>query len=64
MQPEEGDVWDDISNKNYALAEECMKTNYYGTKRMIEAMLPLLQLSNSARIVNVSGHLGQLEVNH
>ncbi|KAB2609982.1 (+)-neomenthol dehydrogenase-like [Pyrus ussuriensis x Pyrus communis] len=36
-------------------AEECLNTNYYGVKRLTEALLPLLQLSTlGARIVNVS----------
>ncbi|KAM7472172.1 hypothetical protein LguiA_010355 [Lonicera macranthoides] len=26
---------------------QCVETNYYGTKRMIEAFIPLLQLSDS-----------------
>ncbi|KAK2999758.1 hypothetical protein RJ639_024290 [Escallonia herrerae] len=42
------------------MAEECLKTNYYGTKKVTEALLPLLQLSISARIVNVSSIFGQL----
>ncbi|XP_043714275.1 salutaridine reductase-like [Telopea speciosissima] len=42
-------------------AEDCLKTNYYRTKRVTEALLPLLQLSNSARIVNVSSLGGQLK---
>ncbi|KAF8412292.1 hypothetical protein HHK36_000253 [Tetracentron sinense] len=46
--------WKEISMQTYELAEECLKTNYYGTKRVTEALIPLLQLSNSARIVNVS----------
>ncbi|KAG6666791.1 hypothetical protein CIPAW_01G056600 [Carya illinoinensis] len=47
--------------QTYELAEECIKTNYYGAKRMIEAFVPLLQLSNSPRIVNVSSSMGKLE---
>jgi (+)-neomenthol dehydrogenase len=46
----------------YELAEECLKTNYYGAKGMIEALLPILHLSNSPRIVNVSSSMGHLEV--
>ncbi|XP_019055208.1 PREDICTED: salutaridine reductase [Nelumbo nucifera] len=42
------------SGGTYDLAEECLKTNYYGTKRVTEALIPLLQLSNSARIINIS----------
>uniref|UniRef100_A0A2N9HMS7 Short-chain dehydrogenase/reductase n=1 Tax=Fagus sylvatica TaxID=28930 RepID=A0A2N9HMS7_FAGSY len=45
----------------YELAEECLKTNYYGAKGMIEALLPILHLSNSPRIVNVSSSMGHLE---
>ncbi|KAI7724559.1 hypothetical protein M8C21_030438 [Ambrosia artemisiifolia] len=44
----------------YNLGEECIKTNYYGTKAVTEALLPLLQLSNSPRIVNVSSIYGEL----
>ncbi|KAJ9681566.1 hypothetical protein PVL29_020437 [Vitis rotundifolia] len=43
------------------LAEECMKINYYGPKKMVEAFIPLLQLSDSPRIVNVSSSLGKLQ---
>ncbi|XP_027344179.1 (+)-neomenthol dehydrogenase-like [Abrus precatorius] len=36
-------------------------TNYYGTKRVIEAMIPLMKPSSAgARIVNVSSRLGRL----
>ncbi|RVW75276.1 Short-chain dehydrogenase/reductase 2b [Vitis vinifera] len=44
------------------LAEERLKINYYGPKRMIEALTPLLQLSDSPRIVNVSSTVGKLQV--
>ncbi|XP_043714224.1 short-chain dehydrogenase/reductase 2b-like isoform X1 [Telopea speciosissima] len=50
--------------QTYEKAEDCLKTNYYGTKIVTEALLPLLQLSNSARIVNVSSILGQLKLIH
>lgn len=43
------------------MAVECLKTNYYGTKRVTEALLPLLQLSKSARVVNVTSFFGQLQ---
>ncbi|XP_059661753.1 salutaridine reductase-like isoform X2 [Cornus florida] len=49
-----------VIKRTYEKAEECLKTNYYGTKGVTEALLPLLQLSNSARIVNVSSLFGQL----
>lgn len=53
--------WSKIVTDTYELAEECLKTNYYGAKGMIEALLPILQLSNSPRIVNVSSSMGHLE---
>ncbi|XP_028098355.1 (+)-neomenthol dehydrogenase-like [Camellia sinensis] len=48
--------------QSYELGNECLQTNYYGTKRMIEALNPLLQLSDSPRIVNVSSMGGKLEL--
>ncbi|XP_043691015.1 salutaridine reductase-like isoform X2 [Telopea speciosissima] len=41
--------------------EECLQANYYGAKRVTEALLPLLQLSDSPRLVNVSSGLGRLQ---
>ena len=54
--------WSKISTETYKLAEECLKTNYYGAKGVIEALLPIPQLSNSPRIVNVSSSMGHLKV--
>ena len=48
--------------ETYESAEECVKTNYNGTKGVTEALLPCLLLSSSGRIVNVSSSLGMLEV--
>ncbi|XP_073002563.1 short-chain dehydrogenase/reductase 2b-like isoform X1 [Typha latifolia] len=48
--------------QTYENAEECLVTNYYGTKYVTEALLPLLQSSNSGKIVNISSTLGQLKV--
>ncbi|GAB4861149.1 hypothetical protein Ancab_036306 [Ancistrocladus abbreviatus] len=48
--------------QTYETAETCLRTNFYGTKQVTEALLPLLQQSNSARIVNVSSIYGQLKV--
>ncbi|XP_078158503.1 short-chain dehydrogenase/reductase 2b-like [Carex rostrata] len=43
--------------ESYEKAVECFQTNYYGVKNMMEVFLPLVQLSNFGRIVNVSaGH--------
>ncbi|KAF3441300.1 hypothetical protein FNV43_RR15213 [Rhamnella rubrinervis] len=53
--------WNEIQGEqSYELAEECLKTNYYGAKGMIEQLLPLLQLSDSPTIANVSAPLGML----
>ncbi|KAK2999757.1 hypothetical protein RJ639_024289 [Escallonia herrerae] len=49
-----------IVEQTFEMAIECLRTNYYGTKKVTEALLPLLQLSSSARIVNVSSIFGQL----
>ncbi|CAA0842606.1 (+)-neomenthol dehydrogenase [Striga hermonthica] len=38
----------------YDLAVECLQINYYGLKRTTENLLPLLELSESPRIVNIS----------
>lgn len=63
MQPFGEEVWDEIIiRQTYELAEECLETNYYGMKRMVEALAPYLQLSDSPRIVNVSSSLGSLQV--
>lgn len=54
----------DILGQSYNLGEECIKTNYYGTKGVTEALLPLLQLSKSPRVVNVSSNYGKLQVSN
>ncbi|XVF80008.1 hypothetical protein PTKIN_Ptkin15bG0035900 [Pterospermum kingtungense] len=58
----EEQVWDDIiTEQTYELTEECLKTNYFGMKRMVEALVPYLHHSYSPRIVNVSSYLGSLQ---
>ncbi|KAJ1392612.1 Short-chain dehydrogenase/reductase SDR [Sesbania bispinosa] len=55
---------DDVTKamtQTYELAEECLQINYYGAKITTKSLLPLLQLSDSPRIVNVSSTMGQLE---
>ncbi|KAI3899468.1 hypothetical protein MKW92_026039 [Papaver armeniacum] len=47
--------------ETYESAEECLQTNYYGVKSVTKALVPLLQLSDSPRIVNVSSLAGQLK---
>ncbi|KAL3618661.1 (+)-neomenthol dehydrogenase [Castilleja foliolosa] len=50
-----------ITETTYDLASECIETNYYGAKRTTEALIPLLGLSDSPRIVNVSSIIGNLK---
>ncbi|KAJ7960401.1 (+)-neomenthol dehydrogenase-like [Quillaja saponaria] len=51
-----------IVTHTYEQGEECINTNYYGVKRVTEALLPLLQLSPiGARIINVSSCRGELK---
>ncbi|CAD5319361.1 unnamed protein product [Arabidopsis thaliana] len=57
----EGFKWEETITETYELAEECIKINYYGPKRMCEAFIHLLQLSNSPRIVTVSSFMGQVK---
>nr|XP_043620730.1 (+)-neomenthol dehydrogenase-like isoform X1 [Erigeron canadensis] len=49
-----------IIKQPYELGEECLKTNYYGTKAITEALLPLLRLSKSPRVVNITSIQGDL----
>ncbi|KAL9252809.1 (+)-neomenthol dehydrogenase-like protein [Drosera capensis] len=49
------------ATQTYELAEACIDTNFYGVRRMVQALLPLLQLSDSPRIVNVSSVSGKLQ---
>nr|XP_023886946.1 salutaridine reductase-like [Quercus suber]POE67962.1 salutaridine reductase [Quercus suber] len=51
----------EVIKQTYQTTEDCLRTNYYGTKQVSEALIPLLLLSNSGRIVNVSSTLGQLK---
>ncbi|XP_044487535.1 salutaridine reductase-like [Mangifera indica] len=52
----------EIVKQTYESAENCLRTNYYGSKQVTKTLIPLLQQSNSARIVNVSSSLGQLKI--
>ncbi|PQQ15924.1 (+)-neomenthol dehydrogenase-like [Prunus yedoensis var. nudiflora] len=54
--------WSEIMTQTYELAEVCVKTNYYGAKKMTKALLPLLQLSDSPRVVSLSSGMGSLKV--
>ncbi|XP_060671613.1 (+)-neomenthol dehydrogenase-like [Ziziphus jujuba] len=53
--------WSKTITETYELAEECLQINYYGAKRTAEALIPLLQFSDSPRIVYVSSSMGQLQ---
>lgn len=49
------------SSNSVESAEIVVATNYFGTKNMIKAMVPLMRPSPAgARIVNVSSRLGRL----
>ena len=50
------------TRETYDAAKKGLQTNYYGTKHVIEALLPLLQASSDGRIVNVSSDFGLLRV--
>ncbi|XP_058202525.1 (+)-neomenthol dehydrogenase-like isoform X2 [Rhododendron vialii] len=52
----------EVLNQSCEAAEACLRTNYYGVKLVTEELIPLLQLSDSPRIVNVSSTLGQLKL--
>ncbi|OWM69077.1 hypothetical protein CDL15_Pgr025264 [Punica granatum] len=55
------DLLQGVIRQTYESAELCLNTNYYGVKRVTEALLPLLQLSPSgARIVNISSLRSEL----
>ena len=59
MQPTEEQANQyEIATQTFESAEKCLKTNYHDARRMVEAFIPLLQLSDSARIVNVCSILG------
>ncbi|KAI3932033.1 hypothetical protein MKW92_006060 [Papaver armeniacum] len=51
----------ELVTETYELAEECLKTNYYGVNSVTEILIPLLQLSDSPRIVNMSSIIGSLK---
>ncbi|RZC57495.1 hypothetical protein C5167_004806 [Papaver somniferum] len=50
-----------MGKETYELAQECLQTNYYGVKSVTKGLIPLLQLSDSPRIVNVSSGAGKLK---
>lgn len=55
-------VLKDVFQNTYEVARDCLDTNYYGCKRVTEALLPLLKLSKSgAKIVNASSLASELK---
>ncbi|KAG0526768.1 hypothetical protein BDA96_06G174500 [Sorghum bicolor] len=42
------------STESYEEARECLKINYFGTKYVTEALLPILLSSSDGRLINVS----------
>ncbi|KAE8660464.1 (+)-neomenthol dehydrogenase [Hibiscus syriacus] len=54
-------VWSKVLIETYELGKECIETNYYGAKATSEALIPLLQLSDSPRIVNISSSMAKLK---
>lgn len=58
------DWWKQHLKESLERAEECLKTNYYGTRDVTEALIPLLRSSISGRVVNVSSNLGQLRASN
>ncbi|KAJ0642845.1 putative (+)-neomenthol dehydrogenase [Helianthus annuus] len=57
---ENGEFLPGVGEQTCEMVEECLKTDYYGTKRVTEALVPLLQLSKSSRIVNITSNFGLL----
>ncbi|XP_051147773.1 (+)-neomenthol dehydrogenase-like [Andrographis paniculata] len=53
--------WSGVANATYDLVAQAIQTNYYGTIKTTKALLPLLSLSNSPRIVNISSIAAKLE---
>ncbi|XP_074263288.1 (+)-neomenthol dehydrogenase-like [Silene latifolia] len=50
----------DMITQTYEQAQECLNTNYFGVKTTTKALLDLLKLSDSPRIINVSSLSGLL----
>ncbi|XP_020260468.1 salutaridine reductase-like [Asparagus officinalis] len=50
----------EVAKETPETAEECLNINYYGMKRVTEALIPFLQQAKAPRIVNVTSIYGQL----
>lgn len=49
------------STESFEEARECLKINYFGTKYVTEALLPILLSSSDGRLINVSSNYGLLQ---
>ncbi|KAF0931695.1 hypothetical protein E2562_005691 [Oryza meyeriana var. granulata] len=47
--------------QNYELAKKCLEINFYGTKDVTDCLMPLLLLSNSGKVINLSSKVSQLK---
>lgn len=55
--------FNEIDTNSVEHAETVLKTNFYGAKMLIEALLPLFRRSAAtSRILNISSQLGLLNV--
>ncbi|CAM3804055.1 SDR family oxidoreductase [Parendozoicomonas haliclonae] len=54
------DTWQNAVNADLSVVQEAMDTNLYGSWRMIQQFLPLIQNSQHPRIVNVSSGAGAM----
>ncbi|XP_011028502.1 PREDICTED: (+)-neomenthol dehydrogenase-like [Populus euphratica] len=50
-----------LMKQTYEMSISCLRTNYFGIKHLTEALITILEQSNSARIVNVSSSFGKLK---
>ncbi|KAF3772207.1 (+)-neomenthol dehydrogenase, partial [Nymphaea thermarum] len=58
-------VWANRTSDKFKSARGCLETNFYGTKRLTKALLPLLRpSSHKPRIVNASSRYGLLCINN
>ncbi|GJN21690.1 hypothetical protein PR202_gb09193 [Eleusine coracana subsp. coracana] len=50
-----------IDPESYEMAKECLEVNFDATKDVTDCMIPLLMLSSSGRVINISSQVGQLK---
>jgi len=48
--------------QSYELAKECLDVNFNGTRDVTDCLIPLLLLSKSGRVVNITSQVAQLKV--